>query len=261
MNRRNFLKAIAALGVGGAAVYKGSNHLKAQAAVMKKSSEAKQAGHWAMVIDVSRFQKPDDIKQVAAACHRFHNVPKIDDPDHEIKWIWQEDFEHTFAELESQYLSEKIKKMDFPVLCNHCENPPCVRVCPTKATFKRADGIVAMDYHRCIGCRFCMAACPFGARSFNFIDPRLFIEEVNPELASRTIGVVEKCNFCVERLAKGQEPVCVEAAKGAIIFGDLDDPDSTVRKVLNENFFIRRKVELGTGPSIYYVIRGGVAGA
>lgn len=260
MNRRDFLKALAAAGISGAAVYGGLNNFGAQAAV-KESSTAKPAKNWGMVIDVSRFQNPEDIKKVAAACHSYHNVPEIDVPDHEIKWIWQEDFEHTFAELESQYLSEKIKKMDFPVLCNHCENPPCVRVCPTKATFKRDDGIVIMDYHRCIGCRFCMAACPFGARSFNFIDPRPFIEEVNPDLATRTIGVVEKCNFCTERLAKGLEPVCVEASNGGIIFGDLDDPESAVRKVLKENFFIRRKVELGTGPNIYYIIRGGEAGA
>jgi molybdopterin-containing oxidoreductase family iron-sulfur binding subunit len=156
-----------------------------------------------MVIDVSKFKDAEDFRRVTRACHSYHNVPDIHDADHEIKWIWQEDFEHTFAELESEYLSEKIKKMNFPVLCNHCKNPACVRVCPTKATFKRADGIVGMDYHRCNGCRFCMAACPFGARSFNFVDPRPFIDKVNPELPTRTIGVVEKCTFCVERLARG----------------------------------------------------------
>ncbi len=158
-------------------------------------------------------------------------------------------------------MSEEIKRMKFPVLCNHCEEPSCVRVCPTQATFKRPDGIVAMDYHRCIGCRFCMAACPYGARSFNFFDPRPYIEQVNPELPTRTKGVVEKCTFCVERIDKGLAPVCVEASGGAIIFGDLDDPQSEVRKALRENFAIKRKVELGTGPNIYYIFRGGGAGA
>ncbi|HNX28002.1 MAG TPA: 4Fe-4S dicluster domain-containing protein [Syntrophomonadaceae bacterium] len=261
MNRRDFIKTITAFGISSAAVYGGLNHIGTQAALMEKNSAAQQAKRWGMVIDVSKFQNAEDIKRVAAACHRYHNVPDIDDPAHEIKWIWQEDFEHTFAELESEYLSETIKQLDFPVLCNHCDNPPCVRVCPTQATFKQEDGIVTMDYHRCIGCRFCMAACPFGARSFNFVDPRPFIDEVNPELATRTIGVVEKCNFCAERLAQGLDPVCVEASHGGIIFGDLEDPASPVRKVLNENFFIRRKVELGTGPGIYYVIKGGKAGA
>jgi molybdopterin-containing oxidoreductase family iron-sulfur binding subunit len=106
-----------------------------------------------------------------------------------------------------------------------------------------------------------MAACPYGARSFNFFDPRPYIDQVNPELPTRTKGVVEKCTFCVERIDKGLAPVCVEASGGAIMFGDLDDPQSEVRKALRENFAIRRKVELGTGPNIYYIFRGGGAGA
>lgn len=258
MNRRDFLKMMAALGLSGVAIYEGVNSYGVQAAETGKNTSAR---HWGMVIDVSKFQTAADYQRVAAACHAYHNVPEIDDSKQEVKWIWKEDFEHTFAELGSRYLSEEIKAQDFPVLCNHCENPPCVRVCPTKATFKRADGIVAMDYHRCIGCRFCMAACPFGARSFNFVDPRLYLKEVNPDVPTRTKGVVEKCSFCMERLDKGLQPLCVEASRGGIVFGDLEDPDSAVRKILGENFAIRRKVELGTGPSIYYVFGGGSAGA
>ena len=144
----------------------------------------------------------------------------------------------------------------FPLLCNHCENPPCVRVCPTKATYKRPDGIVAMDYHRCIGCRYCMAGCPYGSRSFNWGEPRknLDLSKLNPEFPTRMRGVVEKCNFCVERLAIGKMPACVEASEGAIVFGDLYDPDSDVRKVLREKFTIRRKPSAGTEPCVYYVI-------
>jgi len=142
------------------------------------------------------------------------------------------------------------------VLCNHCENPPCVRACPTQATFKREDGIVMMDFHRCIGCRFCMAACPFGARSFNFRDPRPFIkpEEYVTEFPTRMKGVVEKCNFCNERLAVGLQPACVEASNGAIVFGDLNNPESEVRALLKENYTIRRKQELGTEPAVYYIV-------
>lgn len=261
MNRRDFFKLMAAAGIGGTALYEGMNSNGAGAAVMETASRTRAARRWGMVIDVSKFRRSEDFRRVAEACHSYHNVPDIDDPNHEVKWIWKEDFEHTFAELESEYLSEKIKQMNFPVLCNHCKNPACVRVCPTKATFKRPDGIVGMDYHRCVGCRFCMAACPFGARSFNFMDPRPFIDRVNPELPTRTQGVVEKCNFCVERLAKGLAPVCVEASRGGIVFGDLEDPKSNVRRILDDNFAIRRKVELGTGPSVYYVIRGGSEGA
>jgi molybdopterin-containing oxidoreductase family iron-sulfur binding subunit len=141
-------------------------------------------------------------------------------------------------------------------LCNHCDNPPCVRVCPTKATFRRADGIVMMDMHRCIGCRFCMAACPYGSRSFNFYDPRKFLPEVPPnkEYPTRTKGVVEKCTFCTERLVTGQLPYCVEAAKGAMLFGDMSDAGSAPRKALRSRFSIRRNPGLGTQPQVYYLV-------
>jgi molybdopterin-containing oxidoreductase family iron-sulfur binding subunit len=111
-----------------------------------------------------------------------------------------------------------------------------------------------MDFHRCIGCRFCMAACPYGARSFNFRDPRPFIKETNLKFPTRMKGVVEKCSFCAERLAEGKLPACVEASNGILIFGDLDDPQSEVRQILRENYTIRRKQNLGTGPSVYYIV-------
>jgi molybdopterin-containing oxidoreductase family iron-sulfur binding subunit len=102
-----------------------------------------------------------------------------------------------------------------------------------------------------------MAACPYGARSFNFKDPRPSIKrELNPEFPTRMKGVVEKCTFCYERLAKGIKPACVEVSNGALAFGDIDDPNSDVRKVLDANFTIRRKPEIGTHPSVYYVIGG-----
>jgi molybdopterin-containing oxidoreductase family iron-sulfur binding subunit len=152
-------------------------------------------------------------------------------------------------------MNERVKETPFLVLCNHCENPPCVRACPTKATFKReSDGIVLMDFHRCIGCRFCMAACPFGSRSFNFRDPRPFIAKTNKEFPTRMKGVVEKCNFCAERLAVGKLPACVEASDGALAFGDLYDPESVVRQLIKENYTIRRKQHLGTEPAVYYIV-------
>jgi molybdopterin-containing oxidoreductase family iron-sulfur binding subunit len=154
-------------------------------------------------------------------------------------------------------MSEEVEHRPYLVLCNHCQNPPCVRACPTKATFKRdSDGVVMMDMHRCIGCRFCMAACPYGSRSFNFKDPRLGLneKEINLAFPRRMKGVVEKCNFCVERLALGQKPACVEASGGALLFGDLTDPDSEVRHALRENFTIRRKPSLGTEPCVYYIV-------
>ena len=121
-----------------------------------------------------------------------------------------------------------------------------------------------MDQHRCIGCRFCMAACPYGVRSFNWGDPRKAPKALNPnfptnpEYPTRTAGVVEKCNFCAERLAKGTLPACVEAAgkeaKNALTFGDLSDRESEVRELLRLHYTIRRKPELGTGPNVYYIV-------
>jgi Fe-S-cluster-containing dehydrogenase component len=230
-----------------------------------RPAEALIATRWAMVVNV-RMLDEEIAEACMEACHKIHNVPHIENPKREIKWIWHDEYEHVFPGQENEYIDENLQKLPFLVLCNHCFNPPCCRVCPTKATFKRkSDGIVMMDMHRCIGCRFCMAACPFGARSFNWVDPRKYIkeEEENREYPTRTKGVVEKCQFCAERLAKGQMPACVEAAqeicqkKGkepALVFGDLDDPNSEVRQVLRSHYSIRRKPELGTQPNVYYIV-------
>jgi molybdopterin-containing oxidoreductase family iron-sulfur binding subunit len=99
-----------------------------------------------------------------------------------------------------------------------------------------------------------MAGCPYGSRSFNFWDPRPFIAEVNPEYPSRTKGVVEKCDFCAERLARGQLPLCVEASDGAMVFGDLDDAASPVRRILDASYTVQRKPQLGTDPSVFYLV-------
>ena len=220
--------------------------------------EALKGKRWAMVIDVKKCKKGKEKgcnEKCIEACHYLHNVPSIPDKKKEIKWIWEDEFEHAFPEQTNEYLEEIFKDIPFLFLCNHCDNPPCVRVCPTKATFKNDEGIVMMDFHRCIGCRFCMAACPYGARSFNWVDPRPYIEKVNPEYPTRTKGVVEKCLFCYERLAQGKVPACVEACpEKALIFGDLADENSEVSKILKERVAIRRKAELGTNPSVFYLI-------
>lgn len=260
MNRREFLK-IAGIstiaGIGSIAVFNKLQRGSLEASEFTTAQEALLAKRWAMVVDVNKFKTPDDYQKCIDACHRIHNVPDFGNPKDEIKWIWTDTFEHTFPGQEHGYMPEDIKHKNFLLLCNHCANPACVRVCPTKATFKRKDGIVMQDMHRCIGCRFCMAACPFGARSFNYRDPHKFIKEEseNKEYPTRMIGVVEKCTFCTERLAVGKIPACVEVApKGGLIFGDLDEPGSEVRKVLSANYTIRRKPELGTEPSVFYVI-------
>jgi molybdopterin-containing oxidoreductase family iron-sulfur binding subunit len=185
-------------------------------------------------------------------------VPKFDVKNWEIKWIWSSHYEHVFSGTTStRFISDEVAHRPFLVLCNHCENPPCVRACPTKATFKRPqDGVVMMDFHRCIGCRFCMAACPFGARSFNYRDPRAVLQDkdINRLFPTRMKGVVEKCNFCNERLAEGKLPACVEASAGKLKFGDLFDEKSEVRQLIKTNYTIRRKVNLGTEPAVYYIV-------
>ncbi len=234
---------------------------------VEKNKEALTAKRWAMVVDMSKFRTDDDFRRVIHACHTTHNVPDFRNPDgtvdkkFEVKWIWQAPYERAFPGQDNKYMSEHVKDMPFLVLCNHCDNPPCVRVCPTKATFKLPNGVTMQDQHRCIGCRFCMAGCPYGARSFNWRDPRtagnLKTDLPNREYPTRSKGVVEKCTFCTERLQEGKMPACVEASpKGGLIFGDLEDPSSEVRKIVTNKYTIRRKPDLGTGPAIYYIIGG-----
>jgi len=207
---------------------------------------------WALVIDNRRCMQDAGCSACIQACHRAHNVPRIPDARHEVKWLWKERFQNLFGAEAVPVAAQNRLAL---ALCNHCDNPPCTRVCPTAATWKRPDGVVMMDWHRCIGCRYCMAACPYASRSFNWIDPKPYITGPTPDFPRRTKGVVEKCNFCEERLAVGKAPACVEACpERSLVFGDLNDPQSEVRQLLNSRFTIRRHPELGTRPSVFYVV-------
>ncbi len=258
-SRRKFLKIAGlssfALGSGLSAALSASEAMAKTIGTYEPNSNALKAKRWAMVIDTRKLTDVAQLERLADACHKEHNVPETSGTK-EIKWLWHDSYGHTFPDDANAMLPDNVKKQQFLLLCNHCTNPPCVRVCPTGATFKMADGTVAMDYHRCIGCRFCMTGCPYGARSFNFYDPRKTLKAPypNPRYPTRMLGVVEKCTFCTERLAVGKMPSCVEASEGAILFGDLEDPNSTVRKALAENFHIRRKPTYGTDPGVYYLI-------
>ncbi|MDI6814764.1 MAG: 4Fe-4S dicluster domain-containing protein, partial [Dehalococcoidales bacterium] len=171
--------------------------------------EALVGKRWAMVVNLKACSAKDGCRECIDACHLVHNVPDFGNPKDEIKWLRTIPYEAAFPQQEHEFIEEGLKGRPVLVLCNHCDNPPCVSVCPTGATWKREDGIVMMDYHRCIGCRYCMAACPYGSRSFNWRNPRPFISEVNPDFPTRTKGVVEKCNFCQERLSQGLIQACV----------------------------------------------------
>jgi molybdopterin-containing oxidoreductase family iron-sulfur binding subunit len=149
-------------------------------------------------------------------------------------------------------------KFYFPVQCQQCENPPCVKVCPVQATWKEPDGIVVIDYNWCIGCRCCITACPYGARHFNWSDPGIPAEDVNPDThylgnRPRSKGVVEKCSFCVQRTREGRYPACVEACPvGARKFGNLLDPESEIRYILENKRIFILKEELNTQPKFFY---------
>lgn len=147
-----------------------------------------------------------------------------------------------------------------PLLCMHCADAPCEAVCPTGATYIREDGVVAIDTDKCIGCRYCMTACPYNARYFNFTKPQSFFPENGKNAYEalqedkHPVGVVQKCDFCIERVEAGGEPACVGTCPcNARIFGDLDDPTSEVSQLIVTRNGYQLHPEVGTDPSVYYL--------
>ena len=162
---------------------------------------------------------------------------------------------------EHYYNPEKVPEKDkfyMPVQCQQCEKPPCVKVCPVQATWKEPDGIIVIDYNWCIGCKYCLSACPYWARRFNYTHPYIPKDEINPDMhylgnRPRPHEVAEKCTFCIQRTREGRYPACVEICPtGARKFGNLLDPESEVRKVLAKKRVFRLKEELGTNPKFFY---------
>lgn len=145
-----------------------------------------------------------------------------------------------------------------PVQCQQCENPPCVKVCPVQATWQEPDGITVIDYDWCIGCRYCEAACPYWARKFNFAQPSIPKEKINPDMSylsnrPRSKGVMEKCTYCLHRTREGRYPACLEACPtGARIFGNVLDPNSEISFVLKHKRTFVLKEEVGTVPRFFY---------
>lgn len=213
--------------------------------------------HWGMVIDL---KKCVGCNACTIACKVENNTP----PGVTYHVVIEEEI--------GRY--PNVTRRFLPRPCLQCEHPPCTRVCPVKATYKRADGVVVVDYEACIGCRYCLAACPYGARSFDFGEfytadqtPYLAEYDLNPSFeygqkwqrdpAHRTspIGNARKCTFCLHRLEKGMLPACITTCIGrARYFGDLNDPASLVARQAASPHVMRLKEELGTEPSVYYLL-------
>ena len=183
----------------------------------------------------------------------------------QIHWIrvleMQTDHGVDFAYANPYYDPEQVPEAGrfyVPMACQQCENPPCVKACPTGATWREDDGIVAIDYDWCIGCRCCMSACPYGARHFNWAEPTIEAEEVNPDMhylgnRIRPKGVVEKCTFCIHRVRDGRYPACVEICPvGARKFGNLLDEESEIRYLMHQKRVFVLKEDLNTQPKFYY---------
>jgi len=208
---------------------------------------------WAMLIDLTKCTSQKGCRECIKVCHRIHNVPDFGNGKDEVKWIWTAPYGIVFPE-QKELVDGSLGEKPTIVFCNHCDNPPCVRVCPTGSTWRRADGVVMIDYHRCIGCRYCMAGCPYGSRSFNWKNPRTALKAIDPNFPTRTKGVVEKCNLCVERIDEGRIPACVEVCpEKAMFFGDILAGDSELRRMIQSAHVIQRQPELGTKPNIYFI--------
>ncbi len=238
-SRRGFLLSAAALAVTaiapGVTLYAMGGEAAAATATPPVSSKVR----WGLLIDAGKCE--ESCTACVDACSAAYGWKSTGHPQTDPQWI--------------RKVSAKDPKtgagFSAPVMCQHCANPPCVDVCPTGASFKRADGIVLVDRHICIGCRSCMMACPYKARSFVH-------EAVTDQLpdSPRGKGTVESCTLCVTRIDAGGIPHCVEACKAAgheaILFGDLNDPSSEIAKRVATYRTTRLREDLGCDTGVYY---------
>jgi len=220
----------------------------------KPVSYADPAGDqkWAMVIDVKACV---GCRKCVYACVKENNIGR----NSGFTYINVMEMEPGTMELESGTLEYpeggSSEKWYLPIQCMQCAKPSCVYGCPVKATWKEPDGIVVVDYNKCIGCRNCMVTCPYFARHFNWVEPYVPKAEINPKVPlEEKASVVEKCTFCVQRTRNGGTTACTEACPvGARKFGDLNDPNSEVSVLLKTRRVFRLKEELGNEPMIWYV--------
>ncbi|MBK8324969.1 MAG: 4Fe-4S dicluster domain-containing protein [Betaproteobacteria bacterium] len=208
------------------------------AAAREAGQEASAAVRWGMLVDTTRCAS--GCTACVDACNAEHGVPKASRPT-DAQWI---------RKVELKDLRTGAVR-SAPVMCQHCAEPPCVDVCPTGASFKRADGIVLVDRHTCIGCRYCMMACPYKARSFVH-EPTTGQKTDTP----RGKGCVESCNLCAHRVDRGEKPACVDACSAAghraIVFGDLNDPSSEIALRVRSVATSQLRADLRTDNGVRY---------
>ena len=242
--RRSFVQKTATT-VAGLSIAPGI--LLNQVAEAKTTGPVSSANRWGMLIDTNKCAS--GCTACVGACNEENGIQSNTHPDHDnqttdAQWIRKV----KLRDIETKHV------VSLPLMCQHCEKPPCVDVCPTGASMKREDGIVLVDKHICIGCRYCMMACPYKARSF--------IHETvtdQKEYAPRGKGTVESCTLCVHRVDKdgaNATPACVEACNeaehGAMIFGDLKDPQSNISKELEKHGGKQLRADLGLNTGVRY---------
>ncbi len=244
MNRRDFLNVAGSTVLAGGASAYGVTRLTAATKSPEGPGERSGTKRWGMVIDLNKCK--DDCDACMQACRNENNVAFHGDPRWDIHWLRK-------VGIRSKHSASALEKTVL-LMCNHCDHPPCAQVCPVQATYKRHDGIVLVDHHRCIGCRYCVISCPYNARYFNFRENH---EWPNRDYPKRSHGVAESCNFCVHLLDRDQKPKCVETCEalgiGALSAGDLDDPASEVSHLIDEFSPKRIREDLGTEPKVYYI--------
>ncbi|HYA65899.1 MAG TPA: 4Fe-4S dicluster domain-containing protein [Burkholderiaceae bacterium] len=194
---------------------------------------------WGLLIDANRCAS--GCSACVDACVQENGLDSTIDPRQRPQWI---------RKVELKQIASG-RSLAAPVMCQHCAEPPCVDVCPTGASFQRADGIVLVDRHSCIGCRYCMMACPYKARSF----VHEVLTQQKPEVP-RGKGCVESCTLCVHRVDRGQIPACVQACAqsehGAMVFGDLNDPSSEIAHRLRSESSSALRADLSLDPGVRY---------